>query len=91
MDRCAQCSQTHHSVTLLPLFERNATVELVVGAPYEGNDLCSAHIVPGTCVVSPRFRYEEDLLSPDQERALIASFERRPFREFEFRGRQRRA
>jgi alkylated DNA repair dioxygenase AlkB len=32
------------------------------------------------------FRYEENLLSPDQERALIASFERLPFREFEFRG-----
>ena len=32
------------------------------------------------------FRYEEDLLFPDQERALIASFERLPFREFEFRG-----
>ena len=32
------------------------------------------------------FRYEKDLLSPDQERGLIASFERLAFREFEFRG-----
>src|SRR6516165_5408202 len=32
------------------------------------------------------FRYEENLLSPDQERALIASFKRLPFREFEYRG-----
>ena len=32
------------------------------------------------------FRYKENFLSPDQERALIASFKRLPFREFEFRG-----
>ena len=32
------------------------------------------------------FRYEENLLSPDHERTLIASFKRLPFREFEFRG-----
>ena len=32
------------------------------------------------------FRYEENLLSPDQEWALIASFKRLPFREFEYRG-----
>ena len=32
------------------------------------------------------FRYEDNLFPPDQERALIASFERLPFREFEFRG-----
>jgi hypothetical protein len=32
------------------------------------------------------FRYEEEFLSPNQERALIASLERLPFREFEFRG-----
>src|SRR6188472_2421442 len=32
------------------------------------------------------FRYEENLLSLDQERALIASFKCLPFREFEYRG-----
>jgi hypothetical protein len=32
------------------------------------------------------FHYEEELLSPGEERALIASFELLPFREFEFRG-----
>jgi alkylated DNA repair dioxygenase AlkB len=32
------------------------------------------------------FQYRNDVLSPDQERALIASLERLPFREFEFRG-----
>ena len=32
------------------------------------------------------FRYEENLLSLDQERALIASFKHLPFREFEYRG-----
>jgi alkylated DNA repair dioxygenase AlkB len=32
------------------------------------------------------FRYEEKLLSPDQERTLIASFKRLHFREFEFHG-----
>jgi alkylated DNA repair dioxygenase AlkB len=32
------------------------------------------------------FRYEEELLSPDEEQALTPTFERLPFREFEFRG-----
>jgi len=32
------------------------------------------------------FRYRDDVLSPDQESALITSLERLPFREFEFRG-----
>jgi alkylated DNA repair dioxygenase AlkB len=32
------------------------------------------------------FRYEEELLSPEDERALISTFGRLPFREFEFRG-----
>jgi hypothetical protein len=32
------------------------------------------------------FRYEEELLSPDEEEALMSTFERLPFREFEFRG-----
>jgi hypothetical protein len=32
------------------------------------------------------FRYEEELLHPGGERQLITSFERLPFREFEFRG-----
>jgi alkylated DNA repair dioxygenase AlkB len=32
------------------------------------------------------FRYEEELLPPEEERALISTFERLPFREFEFRG-----
>jgi len=32
------------------------------------------------------FRYEENLLSLNQERALIASFNCLPFREFEYRG-----
>ena len=32
------------------------------------------------------FWYEEELLSPDEEEALTSTFERLPFREFEFRG-----
>ena len=32
------------------------------------------------------FRYKEELLLPEEERALISTFERLPFREFEFRG-----
>jgi len=32
------------------------------------------------------FWYEEELLSPDEEEALMSTFERLPFREFEFRG-----
>jgi alkylated DNA repair dioxygenase AlkB len=32
------------------------------------------------------FQYKENFLSPSQERVLIASFKRLPFREFEFRG-----
>src|SRR5262245_58147452 len=32
------------------------------------------------------FRYEEELLAPDEERALLSMFEHLPFREFEFRG-----
>jgi len=32
------------------------------------------------------FRYEEELLCPDEERALMSTFESLPFREFEFRG-----
>jgi len=32
------------------------------------------------------FRYEEELLSPEEEWALMSTFERLPFREFEFRG-----
>jgi alkylated DNA repair dioxygenase AlkB len=32
------------------------------------------------------FRYKEELLRPGEERALISTFERLPFREFEFRG-----
>jgi alkylated DNA repair dioxygenase AlkB len=32
------------------------------------------------------FRYEEELLPPEEERALILTFARLPFREFEFRG-----
>src|SRR6188472_494248 len=32
------------------------------------------------------FQYRNDVLSPDQERALIASLERLPFKEFEFQG-----
>src|SRR5690242_15887040 len=32
------------------------------------------------------FRYEQKLLSPDEEDALMSTFERLPFREFEFRG-----
>jgi alkylated DNA repair dioxygenase AlkB len=32
------------------------------------------------------FRYEEELLAPGEERALISTFEHLPFREFEFRG-----
>jgi hypothetical protein len=32
------------------------------------------------------FRYEEELLSPEEERALMSTSERLPFREFEFRG-----
>jgi alkylated DNA repair dioxygenase AlkB len=32
------------------------------------------------------FRYEEELLSPEEERALMSTFERLTFREFEFRG-----
>jgi alkylated DNA repair dioxygenase AlkB len=31
------------------------------------------------------FRYEEELLSPEEERAFISTFEPLPFREFEFR------
>src|SRR6187401_334139 len=31
------------------------------------------------------FRYEEELLSPEEEQALRSTFERLPFREFEFR------
>lgn len=31
------------------------------------------------------FHYEEELLSPGEERALVTSFEHLPFREFEFR------
>ena len=32
------------------------------------------------------FRYEEELLSQVEERALMSTFERLTFREFEFRG-----
>jgi hypothetical protein len=32
------------------------------------------------------FRYKEELLHPEQERALISTVERLPFREFGFRG-----
>ena len=32
------------------------------------------------------FHYDKQLCSPDEENRLIASFERLPFREFEFRG-----
>src|SRR5215467_433406 len=32
------------------------------------------------------FWYEEELLSTEEERALLSTFERLPFREFEFRG-----
>ena len=32
------------------------------------------------------FWYEEELLSPDEEEALTSTFERLPFREFDFRG-----
>ena len=32
------------------------------------------------------FRYEEELLPPEEGRALISKFQRLPFREFEFRG-----
>ncbi len=32
------------------------------------------------------FRYEEELLCPDEEQELMSTFERLPFREFEFRG-----
>ena len=32
------------------------------------------------------FWYEKELLSPDEEEALTSTFERLPFREFEFRG-----
>jgi alkylated DNA repair dioxygenase AlkB len=32
------------------------------------------------------FRYEEELLSSGEERVLISTFERLPFRDFEFRG-----
>ena len=42
--------------------------------------------VRGSSATSQGFRYEENLLSLDQERALIASFKCLPFREFEYRG-----
>ena len=32
------------------------------------------------------FRYEEELLCPDEEQELMSTFEHLPFREFEFRG-----
>jgi hypothetical protein len=32
------------------------------------------------------FQYKDGIVSADHERMLIASFERLPFREFEFRG-----
>jgi alkylated DNA repair dioxygenase AlkB len=32
------------------------------------------------------FRYQEDLISPDEERALIERFQPLPFKEFEFHG-----
>jgi hypothetical protein len=32
------------------------------------------------------FRYQDDVLSPEQERTLIEAFAPLPFREFEFRG-----
>jgi hypothetical protein len=35
---------------------------------------------------SEGFQYKDGILSADQERTLIALFERLPFREFEFRG-----
>ena len=35
------------------------------------------------------FRYEEELLSPKEERALMSTFERLPFREFDFLGKRR--
>ena len=40
------------------------------------------------CFASSRvsLRYEQELLSPDEEGALISTCERLPFREFEFRG-----
>ena len=43
-------------------------------------------VQPAFFHVPEGFRYEEELLSPEEERALISTLGRLPFREFEFRG-----